>query len=227
MKSSHIIRLSSPNVQELHAALSTAVEVIASGGTVVVPTDTVFGIAANALDESAIAAVYRIKGRDSNAPLPVHVASVADLHEWARDMSEPVRCMAERLLPGPLTIVLKKSARLPDAVTGGCPTVGMRVPDHPVTLALLQLVGRPLVMTSANLSGMPPITTGSDACAVFNGRVDCIVDGDEVPDYRCREGIASTVIDATCLPPRILRRGSISDDVLRQFLPDIQTVMEK
>jgi L-threonylcarbamoyladenylate synthase len=178
----------------------------------VFPTDTVYGIGCLAEDESAVAALYKAKGRDFRAALPVMVASAGQVGQVARPLPALER-LAERFWPGPLTIILPKQPWLPLLVTAGGDTVGVRVPDHPLALAILQQVGRPLAVSSANLSGQPPARTVAHALAQLDGRVDVIMDGGEAPG-----GQASTVLDLTTDPPRILRQGPAPADEIADCL---------
>ncbi|MBI3920519.1 MAG: threonylcarbamoyl-AMP synthase [Armatimonadetes bacterium] len=210
-----------PSDEWLRTALTPVVSALTAGGLALVPTETVFGLTANALDEAAVRKVFALKGRSGQAALPIQVAEVSVVVRWVSDLTPEIESMLKKLWPGPLTVILKKKDEVPTVVTGGKSTVGVRVPAHPVTSCLLRMCGFPLVMTSANRSGQSPATTGEEACAAFDGTVDYIVDGDAVPEFRCREGVSSTVVDVTRDPPLILRKGPVSAETLRQFLPDL------
>ncbi len=194
--------LSSEMLQEqVHAAVG----VLRSGGVVAIPTDTLYGLAACALDERAVRRIFQVKGRPEGMALPLLVADVGDMDRYAMDVPEIARALAERFWPGALTLVLKKAPFIPDVVTGGKPTVGLRVPDHWVPRAIVRELGAPITGTSANLSGMPGLTTAQAVREQLGGQVDLVVDGGEAPG-----GVPSTVLDVTATPPRVLRQGAVS-----------------
>ncbi len=184
--------------------LHLAMRALLNGQLVVFPTDTVYGVAALAQDEAAVRLLYQAKSRPDHMAIPVMVASPHLVPAIA--LPQPgFWTLAERFWPGPLTIILPKTVTLPDIVTAGGDTVGLRIPDHPIALALLRLVNAPLAVTSANRSGQPPARTATEARAQLNGRVNIIVDGGLAPG-----GHPSTVLDLTSEPPRILRPGPIT-----------------
>ena len=191
-------------------SLERALAVLRSGGLVAFPTDTVYGVGALAFDARAVERIYRAKERSPEKSIPVLLGAVADLDLVARNVPETAERMAHRFWPGPLTLVLEKQPRLPDAVAG--PTVGVRQPDHPVAGALLRRAG-PLAVTSANISGLPSPCTAQDVLAQLESRVDLILDGGSTPG-----GIPSTVVD--CLQPQllILREGPVSLEDLKAAL---------
>ncbi|NCO36716.1 MAG: threonylcarbamoyl-AMP synthase [Armatimonadetes bacterium CG2_30_59_28] len=210
----------------LQSVLAPAVEAIAVGGVVIVPTETVYGMAANALDEVAANRIFSAKGRASDVPLPVQVASVDDVCRYVIGLDDRAERLMRRLMPGPLTLVLRKSDVIPDVVTAGNPTLGIRIPDHRVTLEFLHLCGGPLIMSSANRSGEPPVRTGAQARRLFGEVVDVIIDGDPHSEFGCREPAVSTVVDLTRTPPVVLREGSVPMNTLREFLPDLVEMSE-
>lgn len=179
---------------------------------VVLPTDTVYGIACLADSEQAVRDLFAAKGRDFRAALPVMVASAALVDQVARPVPGLER-LAERFWPGPLTIVLPKQPWLSPLVTAGRDTVGVRVPDHHLALAILDKIARPLAVSSANLSGQPPARNAAEALAQLDGRVALILDGGDAP-----AGQASTVLDLTSTPPAILRAGPLPADLLMHAL---------
>ncbi len=191
--------------------LARAASVLRDGGVVVFPTDTVYGVAALACDDAAVGRLFVAKNRPARRPIPVMVAEP----EQAMTVAYPSPGfwdLIDAFWPGPLTIILPKRDVLPAIVTAGGDTVALRIPDHPLTLALLRLVDAPLAVTSANLSDHPPARTAQEARAQLDGRVDAIVDGGPAPG-----GQPSTIIDLTLSPPKILRVGPISPAQLQRF----------
>jgi L-threonylcarbamoyladenylate synthase len=192
-----------------------AVAALKTGGVVVLPTETVYGLAADSHDPRAVARVYAIKGRPADHPLIVHLAVGADLNAWALRVPDYAAMVARELWPGPMTLVLRRSARVGDFVTGGQDTVAIRVPDHPVAQAILARFGGGVVAPSANLFGHVSPTTAAHAAADLGDRLDperdVVVDGGP-----CRVGVESTIIDCTGEVPRILRPGSIGERQIAQ-----------
>ena len=187
-----------------NASLARAVEVMRGGGLVAFPTETVYGLGANALDADAVARIFVAKGRPATNPLIVHVATVDQVATVAADWPDDAARLAEAFWPGPLTLVLPKRPAVPDIVTAGGPTVAVRVPAHPVALRLLTLLGLPVAAPSANRSNRLSPTTAEHVFADLDGRIDLILDGGPTPG-----GLESTVIDVTSRPARLLRPGLI------------------
>lgn len=187
-------------------AIAKAAAVLKTGGLVIVPTETVYGLAALASDESAIRRVFLAKGRGFDKALPVQIADAAMLDEVAVDVNKPTKRLAERLWPGPLTLIVRKHSSLPEMLTAGGDTVAVRIPDHPVALALLRAVGEPLAVTSANVSGEAPAVSCVGAVSALEQWVEIALEGGD-----CRIGVPSTVVDATGSSPVIVRQGAISD----------------
>ena len=183
--------------------LNAVAEEVKAGKVVAFPTDTVYGVGVRYDDEAAIEAMKRSKGRPESKPFPmmvydeVQMASVA----W---MDEDILRLVRRLTPGALTLVLKKKDNVPDFVTNGKETIAIRIPDHRFVLDLLEKVGVPMLVTSANLSDYPSCKSYSEVMEQLDGRIDAIVDGE------CGSGVASTIVDVTCKPFKILREGAIS-----------------
>ena len=194
-------------------AIRTAAEAIRRGELVAFPTETVYGLAADALDRRAVARVFEVKGRPADNPLPVQVASERDIPRVAADVPEIAAEMIRRFMPGPLTIVLRARAEVPDLVTAGTGTVGIRIPDHPVALEFLRQVGTPVVAPSANPSGEPPPASADEVFACLGGRIEYILDAGP-----SRLRIASTVVDLTSMPPRILRHGAVPEEAIAELL---------
>jgi len=188
-------------------------EAIRQGALVAFPTETVYGLAADAFNLDAIGRVYEVKARPAKNPLPVQVASEDDIQKLAVDIPDAAFELIHRFLPGPLTIVLRASPGLPEPVTAGTGKVGIRIPDHKVALELIKAAGTPIVAPSANPSGQPAPTTAEGVLAYLDGRIEVVLDAGPT-----RLRIPSTVVDLTELPPKILRRGSIGDEALAPYL---------
>ena len=184
-----------------------------SGGLVIFPTETVYGIGGHALDPQAAAAIYAAKGRPSDNPLIVHVARFDQIDALAYREQPYIDALAQAFWPGPMTLVLRKKAIVPDGTTGGLSTVAVRIPSHPVAQTVLRLVDVPIAAPSANLSGKPSSTSFSHVEADFLGKVDVLIDGGDVPI-----GLESTVIDATGSTPVILRPGAITQEMIEAVL---------
>ena len=185
--------------------IAAAVRLLRSGGVVAVPTDTLYGLAASAFHVGAVERVYRIKGRSAAMALPLLLADPDDVALCAAEVPEMAVALASHFWPGPLTLVLRRSAAIPDAVTGGADTVALRVPDHPVPRALARALGAPITGTSANRTGGPAPTTAGAVCAELGGEVDQIIDAGECPG-----GVASTVLDLTGPTPVLVRAGAVT-----------------
>lgn len=190
-----------------------ASEIILHRGLVAFPTETVYGLGANALDEEAVAKIFIAKGRPSNDPLIVHMASVDDISRIASEIPPIVKKLAEAFWPGPLTLILPKQAHVPDAVTSGLNTVAVRVPSHPIALALIQASGVPIAAPSANRFGHTSPTTAVHVMDDLDGRIDMVLDGGSTS-----VGVESTVLDVTCTPPMILRPGGVSREALEAVI---------
>lgn len=189
---------------------------LAAGETVAIPTETVYGLAANALDEAAVAQIFRAKGRPQDNPLIVHIHTLDTLFELCTDVPPQALALADAFWPGPLTIILPKSALVPDAVSGGLPTVAVRMPSHPTARAVIQAAGVPLAAPSANRSGSPSPTTADRVAADLDGRVAAIL-----YDTPCDVGVESTVVTLCTDVPRLLRPGGITPAQLREVLEDL------
>lgn len=206
-----VLRVDPRNPQT--AAIERAGDVIRRGGLVAFPTETVYGLGADAFNPRAVTRVYEVKGRPVNNPLPVQIASADELPRLAVEIPEVAHALMDAFLPGPLTIILRASPDVPDVVTAGTGKVGVRIPDHPVALALIREAGRPIVAPSANTSGQPPPTTAEEVLGCLGGRIELILDAGTT-----ELKVASTVVDVTEAPPKILRLGSIGAEMLAPFL---------
>ncbi len=194
--------------------LDTAAELIKKGETVVFPTETVYGLGANAMNPDAVLKIFKAKNRPADNPLIVHVSSLAMIEAVSSDFNEMAKKIAKHFMPGPITLVMKKKEHIPDAVSAGLPTVGVRFPKHPVAQELIAKAGTPIAAPSANISGTVSATTFSDVYRDLDGRVAGIVQGDD-----CEFGIESTVLDVTGEVPVILRPGSVTLEMLQNVIP--------
>ncbi|NUR24695.1 MAG: threonylcarbamoyl-AMP synthase [Catenulispora sp.] len=190
-----------------------AVGVLRAGGLVALPTETVYGLGANAEDPAAVSRIFQVKGRPPSHPLIVHIGRAEQLDDWVAQVPEYARLLAERFWPGPLTLVLRRGARVPLEATGGLETVAVRVPDHPVALELLTAFGGGIAAPSANRFGSVSPTTADHVRAELGDAVDVVLDGGP-----CRVGVESTIIDATGPEPTILRPGGVTDEDLQAVL---------
>ena len=187
--------------------------IIRQGGLVAFPTETVYGLGGDALRADASEKIYAAKGRPSDNPLIVHIADMAHLPAIVSDIPDSARILAEHFWPGPLTMILHKSDRVPKATTGGLETVAVRMPNHPVALALIRSGGGYIAAPSANASGRPSPTRADHVMEDLNGRIDAVIDGGSVAI-----GLESTIVDLTEDHPVILRPGFISREMLEQAL---------
>ena len=195
--------------------IAEAAGIIQQGGLVAFPTETVYGLGADALNAEAVAKVYEAKGRPSDNPMIVHIARASDIGQLTPMLSEDIVNLIDNFWPGPLTMVLKKKAGVPDRTTGGLDTVAVRMPDSEAALELIREADCPIAAPSANISGRPSPTRAGDVIADMNGRIDAVIQGDD-----CRVGIESTVLDMTGDTPVILRPGIITAE-------DIEAVLKK
>jgi L-threonylcarbamoyladenylate synthase len=197
-------------------AIAAAAARLRAGGLVAFPTETVYGLGAHALDVGAVRRVFDAKGRPSTDPLIVHVTSLAQVGDLVAQIPDAARELAARFWPGPLTLVLEKSSRVPDEVTAGRDTVAIRVPAHPVARALLEAAQIPVAAPSANLFSRPSPTRASHVIDDLGGRIDVVIDGGPT-----QVGVESTVLDLAHGAPVILRPGAITLEMLRERLPDV------
>jgi len=194
-------------------ALAEAARILAGGGLVAFPTETVYGLGANALDAQAVQKIYLAKGRPSDNPLIVHIAELAQLQELAREIPPEAEKLARHFWPGPLTLVLSKKAVVPDIVTGGLDSVAVRIPAHPVALALLRATGRPVAAPSANLAGRPSPTSAQHVIDDLAGRIDVLLDGGP-----CAVGVESSILDIRGGSPLLLRPGGVTPQQISDVL---------
>jgi len=202
---------------ELHASthedIVHAANIVRRGGLVAFPTETVYGLGADASNGQAVTRIFAAKGRPADHPLIVHLSAADEMARWARDIPDAAWVLAERLWPGPLTLILKRAAGVLDAVTGGQDTIGLRVPDHPVALALLKAFGSGIAAPSANRFGRVSPTCAAHVRAELGDAVDYVIDGGS-----CQVGLESTILDLSGSLPRVLRPGAVTADLLARIL---------
>ena len=196
--------------------IKEAADILRRGGLLGIPTETVYGLGANALDEEAVGHIFEAKGRPQDNPLILHVPDAGWLERYCREVPEVAYLLAEKFWPGPLTMILPGKDIVPGRTTGGLSTVGVRCPDHAVTRAIIREAGVPVAAPSGNTSGRPSPTSASDMLEDMDGKIDGIVDGGA-----CRVGVESTIIDLTVSPPQLLRPGGLPLEELRQVLGEV------
>ncbi|NLL42485.1 MAG: threonylcarbamoyl-AMP synthase [Firmicutes bacterium] len=194
--------------------IEEAAALLKQGEVVAFPTETVYGLGANALDTRAVEAIFQAKGRPQDNPLIVHIGAQSQVQELVREIPPAAKLLMERFWPGPLTLVLKKGGLIPAVVTAGLDTVAVRMPDHPVALELLKSTGFPLAAPSANISGRPSPTRAEHVFADLKGKIPAVLDGGETG-----WGVESTVLDCTVSPFRLLRPGGVTLEELRTLVP--------
>ncbi|MBQ7817949.1 MAG: threonylcarbamoyl-AMP synthase [Oscillospiraceae bacterium] len=193
-----------------------AADIIKSGGLVAIPTETVYGLGANGLDEAAVTKIFEAKGRPQDNPLILHVSKTEDIEKFCHSIPQAAYALAEAFWPGPLTMVLPARNTVPKRTTAGLDTVAVRCPDCQITRDVIALAGVPIAAPSANISGKPSTTTAEHVRHDHDGRIDAIVDGGP-----CRVGVESTIVDLTDARPRLLRPGGITPEQLKAVLGDL------
>ena len=199
-----------------YTKLKEPAELIRNGGIVVFPTETVYGIGANALNENAIKKLYDIKKRPLNKPISLLVNSIDMIEQVAKDITKLDYALIKAFFPGPLTIILKKKDIVPNIVTANQDTVGIRMPANEIALKLIDYVGSPIATPSANISGKPSGINLKDIMEDFDGKVDCFID-----DGPSKIGLASTIVQVVDGVPHILRQGSISEKQIKEVCDKI------
>ena len=199
--------------------IERAVTILRDGGLVAFPTETVYGLGADASNDAAVARIFAAKGRPADHPLIVHLASADALTDWASDIPDAAWRLAERFWPGPLTLILKRAPGVAEAASAGLPTLGLRVPGHPVARALLTRFGGGIAAPSANRFGRISPTSADHVSAELDGRIDAIVDGG-----RCEVGLESTILDLSGAHPQVLRPGHIGADALAAVIGPVRTI---
>ena len=193
-----------------------AAKIIREGGLVAIPTETVYGLGANGLDEQAVAKIFIAKGRPQDNPLILHVADPIQMELFAHDIPAEAYLLAEKFWPGPLTLILPAKDIVPKTTTGGLSTVGIRCPDNETTRQIIRLAGVPVAAPSANTSGKPSTVTAQHVLHDHEGKIDAVVDGGH-----CRVGVESTIVDLTERPARLLRPGGITPEQLIAVLGEL------
>lgn len=199
-------------------AVDEAGKIIKNGGLVAFPTETVYGLGGNALDEKASEKIYRAKGRPSDNPLIVHICRIEDMYSIVKEVPEAAKKLADAFWPGPLTMILEKNEKIPYATTGGLDTVAVRMPAHKAALAFIDAAGGYVAAPSANRSGKPSPTLARYVMEDMDGRIDMIIDGGGN-----RIGLESTIVDLTEEVPLILRPGYITQEMLEKVLGRVET----
>ncbi len=212
------LRLTVDRENPADAPLVLAAEVIQAGGVVVYPTDTLYGIGANALNPKAVVRVHAIKERPQRKPILVLVSDLDGVHELVLDVNPTARKLMDAFWPGPLTLLVAASPRVPEELTLGSANIGIRLPSSPLCVRLVKLSGCPLTSTSANISGHPSLPSIDTIQAALKSRVDLYLDGGPL-----QGSTPSTVVDVSSGVARIVREGSVAFERLRQVVPDISS----
>lgn len=199
-----------------HEAIKEAADLLKNGGLVAFPTETVYGIGANALDRDAVQKIYVAKGRPSDNPLITHISDPNDLSQYVTEVSKTAQALIDAFWPGPLTLIFKKQPILLDATSGGLNTVAIRMPNNPIFQAIIKAAGIPIAAPSANISGKPSPTSGSHVIEDLEGKVDMIIDGGSVDI-----GLESTVLDVSGKIPVILRPGSVTKEMIESVIGEV------
>lgn len=199
------------NIIEEEDKIAEAAQIIKSGGIVAFPTETVYGLGADALNEEAVKKIFIAKGRPQDNPLIVHVAS-KDIDEYVDEIPPVAEILMNKFWPGPLTIILKKKDIIPDVTSANLKSIGIRMPDNEIARKLIQLSGTVIAAPSANISGRPSPTDLERCVEDLDGRVDCIIGGDN-----SKIGVESTIVDCTVNPPLVLRPGGITLEMLKEI----------
>ena len=209
------------NVKARKEALHEAGELIRRGEVVAFPTETVYGLGANGLDADACAKIYQAKGRPSDNPLILHVANRSMVDQIAARIPEKAEKLIAAFCPGPITLILPRKAIVPDRITGGLATVGVRMPEHDVARALIAAAGVPIAAPSANISGRPSPTTAESVLVDMEGKIPMVLDGGA-----CDFGVESTIVDATGDKAVILRPGAITKEMLEEVLGEGSVIID-
>ena len=196
--------------------MDAAAAILRTGGLVGIPTETVYGLGANGLNGEAVRRIFEAKGRPQDNPLILHVPGADWLERYCRNIPAAAYTLARRFWPGPLTMILQRRSNVPNVTTGGLETVGVRCPNHPLTLEVIRRADIPVAAPSGNTSGRPSPTCAQHMWEDMEGKIDAILDGGP-----CGVGVESTIIDLTCRPPRLLRPGGLPLEALRDALGEV------
>ncbi|WP_461865079.1 L-threonylcarbamoyladenylate synthase [Thermococcus sp.] len=208
-----VINMREPDERKMRIAAN----LIREGKLVAFPTETVYGLGADALNENAVRRIFQAKGRPPDNPLIIHIADFEQLYRLARDVPKEARILAEKFWPGPLTFVLPKREDVPYVTTGGLDTVAVRMPANEIALSLIRMSGRPIAAPSANISGKPSPTSAEHVADDFYGRIECIINGGET-----EIGVESTVLDLTSRPPVLLRPGGLPVEEIEKVIGKVE-----
>ena len=203
--------------KDIKEGVKKAAEIIKRGGLVAFPTETVYGLGANGLDENAVPKIYEAKGRPSDNPLILHISKLDEIEDIVKEIPKSALILAEEFWPGPLTMVFKKSERIPYRTTGGLESVAIRMPSNKIARELIKTAGVPIAAPSANSSGRPSPTKASHVVYDLDGKIDMVIDGGEVDI-----GIESTIVDVTGEVPVILRPGFITEEMLSEAIGRVE-----
>ena len=201
---------------DIQKQVEKGISILNQGGIVAFPTDTVYGLGACATNQQAVERIYAVKERPQNVALPLLLACTSQISEVAEPVPQIAWLLAKKFLPGALTLVLHKSNSVPNIITAGDITVAVRIPAHPIPVALVEGLGAPIVGTSANLSGKPSALTADEVYSQFGDKIDLVIDGG-----KCPGGRESTIVDVTEETPVILREGAITGEELKQICGSI------
>lgn len=207
----HIIQINSEHPEP--DRIDEAVAVLKNGGVIAFPTETLYGLGADASNEAAIEKIFEIKGRDFKNPILVVIGDVTHLDAFAADIPEEAQKLMDRFWPGPLTIVFRAAPSVSPKLTAGSGKIGIRLTSHPVAMAIAERLGGPLTATSANLSGAPECSSAAEVLSQMEGKLDGVVDGGHTPG-----GKGSTIVDVTEYPPKVLREGMIPSSLIQDTL---------
>jgi L-threonylcarbamoyladenylate synthase len=212
-----MLRMKTRILSTTHRDITVAAEIIKSGGLVAFPTETVYGLGANALDADAVNKIYRAKGRPADNPLIIHINDTYNLKPITHNLSVNAQTLMDEFWPGALTLVLPTSGLIPPQATAGLPSVAVRMPQNEVALELIRLAGVPIAAPSANTAGKPSPTLVRHVLEDLDGKIDAVIDGGETV-----LGIESTVIDVTVDPPRLLRPGTVTKEMLEAVIGEVR-----
>ncbi len=208
-----IFKITSPDDEKI----GEVGQILRNGGLVAIPTETVYGLAGNALDGNSAKKIFSAKGRPSDNPLIVHISSLEQWDSLVRYIPESAKALADAFWPGPLTVILPKSDKVPTEVSGGLDTVAVRMPENEIARAIIESAGVPLAAPSANLSGSPSPTRACHVIEDMNGRIDAIVDSGD-----CSVGVESTVLSLAVSPARLLRPGKITAEMIADVIGEVE-----